>query len=286
MFIENVITGLIILLAISSISLSLGIVTLLSTIIGTGVAKLGGAEEKSIKAGLHGFNPVLTGLALMLFLNGPYQWIIALIGAALAAVVNAAMLHLMRNTDIPVLTLPYIIVSWLVLLSSYKLQAVKLSPNLAPQNLSHWQLDIAGEIDLVQGSLNGIGQIFFLHTILSGVLLFVAIFWAGWRFGLFAIIGNSVSLLTAYTLGAERTLIYLGLYGYNAILTILAVSVIFKTSTNRYAMFTGVIGAALTVPITASLATLLIPFGLPVFTMPFVISTWLILFARKVLPNF
>ncbi|MFK2825378.1 urea transporter [Bacillus sp. B190/17] len=283
--IENAVTGFIILLAITTSSYALGIITLLSALIGTIIGKLGGADENSVNQGLFGYNSVLTGIALILFFTGPYQWIIALAGAAIAAVFTAAMMHLMGKTGIPVLTFPFIILTWFLLLVSYRLKTFQLTTGLVPQDLSHWELDITGKIDWMEGALNGIGQAFFLHSILSGILLFIAVFWAGWKLGLYAVAGNAAALLVSYALGGEHTLIYKGLYGYNAILAILAVSVVFNEDRHRLAPLSGVIAACLTVPLTASVATWLLPYGLPTLTMPFVLSTWLVLSARKVLPK-
>ena len=89
--IENVITGLLILIAITIDSYYLGIIALLSAIIGTLVGKFGGADEQTINQGLLGYNSVLTGMALALFLSGPYMWIIALVGSAVAAIFTATM---------------------------------------------------------------------------------------------------------------------------------------------------------------------------------------------------
>ncbi|WP_318616650.1 urea transporter [Sporosarcina sp. YIM B06819] len=285
LLIENAFSGLLILLAITTSSLLLGIMTILSAFIGNIIGKIGGADENSINQGLFGYNSVLTGIALTLFLTGPYHWIIALIGAAIAAIFTAAMMHVMKSSGIPVLTIPFIVLSWLMLLASYRLKAFQLTPDLVPQDLSNWEVDMTGKADWVEGTFNGIGQIFFLHNTLSGVLLFVAVFWAGWKFGLYAIIGNFVALITSYLLGGEPHLIFMGLYGYNAILTIFAVSVVFKGKSHRFGPYLGIIGACLTVLLTASIATLLLPFGLPALTMPFVLSTWLLLAARKVLPR-
>ena len=285
LLIENAVSGLLILLAITTSSYLLGIMTLLSAFIGNIVGILGGADEESLNQGLFGYNSVLTGIVLTLFLTGPYHWIIALIGAAIAAIFTAAMMHVSKELGIPVLTFPFIILSWLMLLASYRLKVFHLTPDLAPQNLLNWEVDMTGKVDWLEGTFNGIGQIFFLHNTLSGVLLFIAVFWAGWRFGLYVIIGNSVALLTSYLLGGEPNLIFMGLYGYNAILTILAVSIVFDTKSNRFGLFLGIIGACLTVLLTASIATFLLPFGLPALTMPFVLSTWLLLGARKVLPR-
>ena len=67
--IENAITGLLILIAITIESYYLGIIALLSAIIGTLVAKFGGADEHTINQGLLGYNSVLTGMALVIILK-------------------------------------------------------------------------------------------------------------------------------------------------------------------------------------------------------------------------
>ena len=110
-------------------------------------------------------------------------------------------------------------------------------------------------------------------------------FWAGWKFGLFAIIGNVVALLASYGLGGEHSLIFIGLYGYNAILACIAVAVVFRDERHPFAPVTGIIAACVTVPVTAGVTTWLLPYGLPALTMPFVLTTWMILAARKVLPK-
>jgi urea transporter len=283
--IENAVSGAIILLAITISSYYLGIMTLLSSIIGTLIGKIGGANKNSVSAGLYGYNSVLTGIALILYLTGPFQWIIALIGAAIAAIFTVAMVHFMKNTGLPILTFPFIILTWFMLLVSYRLTAFKVTNALEPQSLMQWELNIAGEVNWSEGIFNGIGQIFFLDNSLSGALLFIAVFWAGWRFGLYAVLGNTIALLTSYGLGGEHSLILMGLYGYNAILACLAVAVVFNTDKHRFTPFSGIIAACLTVLLAASISTWLLPYGLSPLTMPFVLSTWLLLGARKVLPK-
>lgn len=283
--IENTITGLLILIAITISSYYLGIIALLSSIIGTLVGKFGGAVENSINQGLLGYNSVLTGMALGLFLSGPYMWIVALVGSALAAIFTAAMMHFMKRTEIPILTFPFIVLTWFILLSTYKLKGIILSSSLTPQSLTNWKLNIAGEIHLLDGIFNGIGQVFFLNNLISGILVFIAVFWGGKKLGLYAAIGNITAVIIAYFLGGEHSLIVMGLYGYNAILTIIAVSAVFNSEHNRFAPLSGILAACLTVPITAGLSTLLLPYGLPALTMPFVLCSWMFLGARKILPN-
>ena len=283
--IENAITGLLILIAITIESYYLGIIALLSAIIGTLVAKFGGADENTINQGLFGYNSVLTGMTLVLFLRGPYMWIVALVGAAIATIFTSTVMHFMKRIEIPILTFPFIILTWFILLASYKLKWIKLSAELEPQNLANWELNIEGKINLFEGIFNGIGQVFFIDNIISGIIIYLALFFAGKKIGSYAVIGNLVAIITAYFLGGEHTLIALGLYGYNAILTIIAVSTVFNSEHNRFTFLSGIISACLTVPTAAALSTWLVPYGLPALTMPFVLVTWVFLAAKKVLPN-
>ena len=284
-FIENAISGVMILLAITISSYKLGIISLLSSIVGTLIGKIGGAQKNSVNSGLFGYNSVLTGLAVSLFLTGPSRWGIALLGAMVAAIFTATMMHFLKNIDLPILTFPFIILTWFVLLASYKLDVFHLSDSLVPQSLAYWQLNIAGELNWTAGFLNNIEQIFFLNHPFSGVLLYSAIFVASWQLGLNAVIGSVIALLLSYVLGGEHSLILGGLYGYNAILTCMAVSIVFSSQSNRFKLVSGILATCLTIPLTASFSTWLLPYGLPVLTMPFVLSTWLFLGARKVLPK-
>ena len=90
-------------------------------------------------------------------------------------------------------------------------------------------------------------------------------------------IANVIGFAAVTILGANHDQINDGLFGYNVILTVLALGVAFKTRIPRYMSI--VLGVLLTVVIHAGMITLLTPFGLPVFTLPFIIATWIMLFA-------
>ena len=66
---------------------------------------------------------------------------------------------------------------------------------LEPQNLTNWELNIEGEINLLKGIFNGIGQVFFLDNIISGIIIFLAVFLAGKKLGFYAVIGNLVAII-------------------------------------------------------------------------------------------
>ena len=97
--IENVVSGLIILIAITIANYQLGIVALLSAIIGTLVAHAAGGDKNVIEQGLFGYNSVLTGLALYLFLTGSMRMVIALLAAAFVTIFTAAMMHFLKKLE-------------------------------------------------------------------------------------------------------------------------------------------------------------------------------------------
>ncbi|WP_211267817.1 urea transporter [Paenibacillus antarcticus] len=282
--IDNPITGLIILVAIMISDISLGIVALLSAMIGTWIGYIGGKDKAAVNQGIFGYNSVLAGIALFLFLGGELQWVIALVGAAVVTLITAAMMYVLSSTVVPVLTLPYIMLTWTTVLSSYHLKTFHLSPELVPQDLIHLNLDQGENVQWLNGLIDGIGQVYFQENMWSGVLILIGICWAGWRLALYAVIGTLIAWLTAYGLGAEITSLNLGLYGFNGVLTILAVSGIYSTG-RRLELLRGMIAVILTVPVTAGVTTWLNPYGLTSLTLPFVLVTWLFITTEQILPE-
>lgn len=282
-FIENIISGILILAGIFIYSIPLGLVTIGSAIIGTLIARICGADKKILNSGLFGFNSVLAGLAIYLFLEGPHKWIFALVCAGVTTIVTAALMNITKHFDMPVLTFPYIILTWFFIGTSFRLSFIKPGANIMPQNLINWERELDGPLDW-HGLISGIGQVFFLDEIVPAIFFLIAIFFASMRYGVYAIIGSAIGWLTALYLGGEISLINLGLYNYNAVLTMIAVTSVLEVK-HKHAWITGIFASILSVQITASLDTFLLQYGLPVLTMPFVLSTWLIQNARKVFPN-
>lgn len=281
-FIENSIAGLIILMGIFIGDYSLGFIAIVSAIVGNVIANIAGADKSLIDKGLLGYNSVLIGLALSLFLNQESRFLIAILGAILVAIFTATMMHLFSSFEMPILTFPYVVLTWFFLLASYHLQVFHLNPDLVPQDLLQWNIATQGPINLLNGLVNGIGQVYFQNNIYAGLLILVGIFWGSWRIGIYAIIGSFIGWLAALIFGAEYSLMNLGLYGYNAVLAIIAVSAVFD-SDRPLSKVTGIVAGIFTVLLTAGTHTLVSVFGLPIFTMPFILVTWIFLGARKIL---
>src|SRR6476620_1291980 len=74
-------------------------------------------------------------------------------------------------------------------------------------------------IGILDTLLRGCGQVMFQNNPLTGLLILVGIFVNSALLGLAGVIGLIISTLTALLLGADRTIIRAGLFGYNGILT-------------------------------------------------------------------
>ncbi|WP_269050940.1 urea transporter [Sporosarcina sp. G11-34] len=284
LLINNAITGVIILIGITIHSPLLGLIAFLSAIVGTLTGTYIGGDKAKIQEGIYSFNAILTGIAVMLFLTDDFRWISALLFAAGSSVVMFLLSKPCTKWKIPILTVPFVGVTWIGLLISYNIKAMHINPNFVTSSPAQWNLPIEGRPTLIIGLIKGIGEVFIIDSIWAGSFILVGLFVAGWKFGVYAIIGTLVSWITAFFIGADIQSLNLGLYNYNAVLTIIAVSIVLNNHTKTSPIL-GILAAALTVPVTAGLELLLVPMGLPALTFPFIVCSWLFLGARAFFRN-
>lgn len=125
----------------------------------------------------------------------------------------------------------------------------------------------------LKGIINSYGQIFFSTKYWFSILLLLVSFFdplAGLA-GLISIItANSVAILFAY----NRTSIYSGLYGFNALLVGLGLGVYFDWSLAL--LFIIIISAILTLFLSIMLEGILYKYGLPFLSIPFLFVIWIL----------
>ncbi|MDN3510380.1 MAG: urea transporter [Candidatus Jettenia sp.] len=125
--------------------------------------------------------------------------------------------------------------------------------------------------NFVEIILRGISQVFLLNNAITGILFLIGIFYNSWMMGTGAIIGVFVGTLTALFLKYYRSDINQGLYGYNGTLVGLAIVYFFGFNTpSVIAIFFGSI-------LSSILMRVMSIRGMPPYTAPFIISTWIAL---------
>lgn len=277
LLLNNAWTGLLILLGLFIGSWKVGVMALIASVIALLLAKRTNYSEEEINTGLSGFNPVLTAIALTLFLVPQrYSLIIILVAIIITMPIGSAFREFFKPFGVPMLTMPYVFVSWLILLMSFQFKFVNADVNILPNAIQEIQFS-GHHIQFINAFLSGFSEIFLLKSVLAGTLILIGIFIASRKAGVYVIVANLIGFLAVIVLGANHDQINEGLFGYNVILTVLALGIAFRTRIQRPISI--VLGILLTVVIHAGMTTLLTPYGLPVFTLPFIIATWIMLFA-------
>lgn len=277
LLLNNAWTGLFILLGLFIGSWKVGVMALIASVIALLLAKRTNYSEEEINTGLSGFNPVLTAIALTLFLVPKwYSLIIILVAIIITMPIGSAFREFFKPFGVPMLTMPYVFVSWLILLMSFQFKFVNADVNILPNAIQEIQFS-GHHIQFINAFLSGFSEIFLLKSVLAGTLILIGIFIASRKAGVYAIVANLIGFLAVIVLGANHDQINEGLFGYNVILTVLALGIAFRTRIQRPISI--VLGILLTVVIHVGMTTLLTPYGLPVFTLPFIIATWIMLFA-------
>src|SRR5262245_18917130 len=125
--------------------------------------------------------------------------------------------------------------------------------------------------------LRGIGQVMLQNNPISGLLFLVGIFINSYKCGLTALLGLVVATLAAYLLGADGALIRNGLFGFNGVLTGIALSVFLQWDWHVAAYI--ILGANVSTIVMMGLAILLSSWDMAPLTGPVVLTAWLLLFA-------
>ncbi|MCS5348048.1 urea transporter [Staphylococcus aureus] len=272
-------TGLFILIGLFVADWTVGLAAIIGSLIAYVFARYINYSKEEINDGLAGFNPVLTAVALTIFLEKSIlDIVITIIATLLTLPVAAAVREVLRPYKVPMLTMPFVIVTWFTILLSGQVKYVETPLKLIPENIEDIKFNHnSDQIHFVQSLFEGFSQVFVEASVLGGIFILVGILIASRKAALLAIVASLLSFIIVALLGGNYDDINQGLFGYNFVLMAIALGYTFKTAINPY--IATILGTLLTVVVQLGTATLLEPFGLPALTLPFIIATWILLFA-------
>lgn len=283
---NNPLTGLLFIVgifwgAVAAGSVAIGIGAVAALLLSTLTAMLLHVERESLNQGLYGFNGALVGIGVATFLqNTLLMWVYLALGAAFSTVVMLAITNLLRTWKMPALTFPFVLTTWLLVLAVYQFTHLP-AESLGPPSLALGGSLLGAHASLTAGFLltgwaTGVAQVFLINNIITGIIFVVALAVNSWQAMMLALAGSAVGLLVALVFGANAHSIGAGLYGFSAVLTAIALGSVFYRLSFTVALY-AIAGAIATVIIQAALNTALSPVGIPTFTAPFVLATWLFL---------
>ncbi|PXW86898.1 urea transporter [Nitrosomonas sp. Nm84] len=279
-FCDNAATGLIVLAAFYTGGIITGLAATIGLISSTVAAYTFKFEKKDIEVGLCGFNGVLAGACLSIFLeHTPLFWFYVVFASMLSSILWVALTRTLQALNIPAATSPFVLISWIFLMLIYAFDNHALGSILPIASTQPVAIDI-GALSLetwFTALIRGIGQIVFTDNLFSGGLLLAAITITTLRGALMVIGGAFIGVIMPMLIGVNQSVIETGLYGFNPILTMIAVGWVFFAHNSRTTLL-AILASILTVLCQAGLTSLLSPLGLPVLASPFILTLWIVLF--------
>jgi len=291
MFQDNPLSGALFLAAVAWGSLAAGVPQVLfgglvAVVASTVTARWLRVDPSSLRAGLYGFNGFLVGLALATFVApGPLLWVCVILGAAASVVAMSATVHVAKSWDVPALTFPFVLVTWLLLLATYGFAGLAGTALPAAGVVAPFESVAATRLDaglFVQATLLSISQVFLKGSVIAALLFLAGLAVNSLSAAVAALAGAIVAVVTAHLLGAESDLVTGGLLGFSPVLTAVALGTVFNRPGVRVATYAA-LGTVFTVVAQAAMNVALTPLAIPALTAPFVLVTWLFLLARPAL---
>lgn len=223
-------------------------------------ALLAGYRDDDTRAGLHGFNGALAGLAAFSFIaDAPTAVAVAILGATATAWLAGPWSNWLRARGLSGLSSPCLIVTWLWLpMVTSGAQPTGVAPLLA-----------SGAAQWSSGVFAAFAQTVFASGALPGCLVLIGIAAASRRHALGALVGAALASAANLLLGATSNSFDAGLSGFNGALTALALV------DSGLAWMLG--GVAVSVALQAAATR----FGWPAMTAPFVLATWCMQWLRQ-----
>lgn len=280
-------TGLLFLIGIFCNSTLFGLGALAGAAVSTATAMVLGADRSRVRAGMFGFNGALVAIALLYFLEpDALTWTCVVFASLCSSIVMAAMLRLLQFWQIPVLTAPFVLTSmcfFLAIARFGRLHSTHLLPT-AGLPASATVEGIVTASTVAQGLFNGIAQVCFQGSVVTGILFALGLLVSSRRACAAALLGSLTGLVVAWGMGAAEPAIRAGAFGFNSVLTAIALWSVFLRP-GAHSLAYGAVATIATAVAFAAISAALEPLGIPALTLPFVLVVWVFVLAAVHFPR-
>jgi urea transporter/murein DD-endopeptidase MepM/ murein hydrolase activator NlpD len=279
-----------IILVISFFNPEAGLAGLASCMVSIMLARMAHLHQDAVISGFLNYNSLLLGIGLGTFYDlNAALWLLIVAGSALTLFLTIGFWGIFRKYGLPVLSIPFILTFWIIMLSTREFSFIAVST----KNI-YWlnEMYAAGGNDLihffeffenntlphtVNTYLRAMSAVVFQNNIFAGILLSIGLF-------IYSRIAFSLSILA-----------YLSLMIFSKVTGAYAEGINYYHLGTNFMMMAIASGGFFTIPSAASylwsllcipiaailvsgLSQWLLPFSLPVFSLPFCIIIWTFLF--------
>lgn len=254
-----------------------GLFGLLAAVVVNAIAFAIGLDRNGIREGLYGFNGVLTGLGIGFFYQWNLQGLAILIAGSILVLLARVLLDrfLGYYLGLPSMSLPFTLVTWLLLLASLEFGYLGVSVD----RMQLLQIQVGGLPAWASAILCNFGAVLFQVNAVSGLIIIIGLLFYSPTALLLGIVGFVAGDGLHTFLGIDSTLITKQFLGFNYILTALALGGIF-TAPSLGGLLAAMVGVLSSVLILTSLLHILPPLLTPL-AMPFNLAVLLVLYTLK-----
>lgn len=285
---NNSYAGLFFLAGIFYNSRLFGLAVVVGTAVSTISAMLLAVEVSKVREGLFGFNGALVAIALTYFLQAEaLTWAYVVFAAVVTTVLMAAMLRLLEVWKVPALTAPFVLTALCFLLACAHFGRLH-STNILPTAGLLKAAIVEGVVTaptVVEGLFNGVAQVFFQGSVVTGALFLIGLLISSRRIFVTALLGSLTGLLVAWGLGAGEPAIRSGAFGFNCVLTAVAMASVGFTLDRAASAFYALLATVASAIVFAAASIALQPLGMPALTLPFVLVVWMFVLAARQFPR-
>lgn len=271
LFLNNTFAG-VILLAITFLNPSVAISGLLAVFFTIWFAEFLEFKEEYLAQGFYIYNSLLVGMGIG-FIFSPSLVSIALIAilASLTFMLSFMLNRLFSIYKIPILSLPFSIITMFVYLASLKYSGL-LSTLMNNATLVDITLPL-----ILSSFFKSFGTIFFLPSNIAGILMFLLLLYFSRLSAIMAVVGFYFGVMVhSFLLGSYVQALH-DPYAFNYILVAIALCGIFLLPTIKNFIL-ALAGVAMSVVLTDAISTLFNYYAIPVFTLPFNITVIIFIF--------
>ena len=232
------------------------------------------------QTGLLTINGLFFGVAFATTFQSSVQFYFCLVlGAIALPLLIKASFEILQHWKLTPLIIPYIFTMWIFCLST---EVIALHPKLIswtlnPTLLTAFLPSATIEKNLFESLFFSIGQIFFVKNSVFGFLLLLLVICFNPRRGLFFFLGTALSTVVFYGISKGQFAWHFSFFSCSAGLVALGLAAMPENFSWRTIMLYSVLSLFLTL----AAEQFLIRFGLPIFSLPFVLTFWLAELSRS-----
>ena len=276
LFLDSKIAGLVLLLITfinPSVALS-GVAAVVFTIL---FAEFLDLQETYLFQGFYIYNSLLVGMGIgYIFYPSMISIALIAISSVFTFILSFMLNRLFSVYQIPILSLPFSIVTMFIYLASLKYSG--LLTTLVNNSV---MFDI--EVSLVLSMyLKSLGTIFFLPSNIAGILIFILVVYFSRILAIMSLVGFYFGVFVhSYLIGSYIQALH-DPYAFNYILVAIALCGVFLLPTIKN-FFLSLVGIAISVVLTDAIGILFNYYSIPVFTLPFNITVISFIFILSVI---